>query len=364
MTVGVLLLMVLATMAGAAVPASAALPKIAVFGDNYTDNYLTGTGLFDVTLVTDDQLSLSSTPSFLSGFDAFFYTRNGTTFGTTLSAAAAANVRAFVGSSGRGILMNGDFADSIDPALTGAGNTDPKVEQLFANSVAWAAATHHGFVGEYTGAVAGLTSNSNVLAALNFVSGNAGALGTGPAPGAGPADGTIVKTAAGATSPVLDGVTFPLTDPSNQIEFGSIVTGVDASLVLARYNNPGQLNDGNPAVIQFLPTRNVTGLALSVSPTTSAAGFSKIDESNINLVGASLDAGALEGSAGPQNAPLGKNPLGKNPLGKNPLGKNGLNPTDPPLRSVPVTALINHPLADPPLLSDLPISVAGGDNDG
>ncbi len=121
-------------------------------------------------------------------------------------------------------------------------------------------------------------------------------------------------------------------------------------------------------------------LALGVSPTTSPAGFARIDEKDINLAGASLDPGTLEGSAGPGDAPLGKNPLGKNPLGKNPLGKNplgknplgknplgknplgknGLNLTDPPLRAVPVSSLIDHHLPDPPLLSSLPLSQPGG----
>ena len=100
----------------------------------------------------------------------------------------------------------------------------------------------------------------------------------------------------------------------------------------------------------------------------------------MNLAGAALDGGVLAGSAGPQAAPLGKNPLGKNPLGKNPLGKNplgknplgknplgknplgknGLNDTQPPLRDAPVSTLINHAIANPPLLTSMPISTAGG----
>jgi hypothetical protein len=214
--------------------------SIAVFGDNRIDNYLNGAG-FSATLVNDAQLS---TPGFLDTYDAFFYTRDGAaTPGTSLSPTAAANVQEYVGSSGRGVLLNGDFADTIDPALVGT--PDPEIQQLISNATTWAATTHHGFIGEYTGAVAGLTSNSDTLAPLGFVSGSAGPLGNGPA------DGDIVPTAEGESSPVLDGVDFPLTDPTAQLSFGSIVTGVDSTLVLARYVNPGQPNNLNPAIINF-----------------------------------------------------------------------------------------------------------------
>ena len=211
--------------------------SIAVFGDNQIDDYLNSAG-FSATLVTDADLS---TAGFLDAYDAFFYTRDGvSTPGTSLSAGAVANVQAFVGSSGRGVLLNGDFADT----LLGA-TPDTEIQQLISNATAWAATTQHGFIGEYTGAVAGLTTNSDTLTPLGFVSGNAGLLGNGPA------EGAIVKTAEGESSPVLAGVDFTTTDPTDELSFGSIVTGVDSSLVLATYSNPGQPNDGNPAIINF-----------------------------------------------------------------------------------------------------------------
>src|SRR4249919_374395 len=210
--------------------------KIAVFGNNPIDDYLNVAG-FTATLVTDSELSTTG----LAAYDAFFYTRdNANTPGASLSDGAAANVQAFVGSSGRGVLLNGDFADT----LLGA-TPDTEIQQLISSATTWAAETHHGFIGEYTGAVAGLTGNSDSLTALGFVSGSAGLLSEGPA------DGVIVKTAAGQGSPVLAGVDFPLTDPTNELHFGSIVTGVDSALVLATYSNPGQPNDGNPAIISF-----------------------------------------------------------------------------------------------------------------
>jgi hypothetical protein len=221
--------------------------SIAVFGDNAIDDFLDSAG-FEATVVTDEQLS---TDGFLASFDAFFYTRNGAeTPGPSLSELAAANVQEYVRSAGRGVLLNGDFADTIDATLNET--PDPEIQQLISNATSWSAQTHHGFIGEYTGAVAGLTSNSDAITPLSFVSGSAGPLtGDFPEPGDGPAQGEIVKTPAGEGSPILEGVAFPLTDPNDELMFGSIVTGVDSSVVLARYFNPGKANDGNPAVISF-----------------------------------------------------------------------------------------------------------------
>src|SRR3954466_1786670 len=89
-----------------AVPSSASASRVAVFGDNTIDNALTAAG-HTVTLVSDAQLA---TPGFLNGFDVFVYTRDGFSLGASLSAGAAANVRAFVR---RSVLLNGDFADAV-----------------------------------------------------------------------------------------------------------------------------------------------------------------------------------------------------------------------------------------------------------
>src|SRR4051812_33114425 len=204
-----------------AVPSSASASRVAVFGDNTIDDALSATGLYEVSLVTDAQLA---TPGFLDGFDALVYTRNGFSLGQTLSQAAADNVRAYVR---RTVLLNGDFADAV-PA-------DAEVTDLVRNSVAWAAATHHGYVGEFNGAFAGLTSNGSGLRALDLVSGSAsGFTGSGI--------GTIAATPAGAGHPVLNGVALPR-DPADE-DVGAIVSGVAASKVLARYTA-----NNNPAVI-------------------------------------------------------------------------------------------------------------------
>ena len=234
--------------------------SVAVFGDNEIDDYLDGAG-FDATLVSDTQIS---TEGFLDDFDVFFYTRNGAdTPGASLSGSAAANVTDFVGTS-RGVLLNGDFADTINGALVGTPNAE--VQELISNSVNWAAAFGHGYVGEYTGAVAGLTTNADSLAALGFVDGTAGSLQLGQAVG------TIEPTAAGLASPVLDGVDLTNDDPV-ELEFGASITGVDASHVLAVYNNEadGATNDGNPAVIAFGVEADVS-LQKSASPDPVHAG--------------------------------------------------------------------------------------------
>src|SRR3954462_7190704 len=211
--------------------------KVAVLGDNAIDDALSATGLYEVSLVTDAQLA---TPGFLDGFDALVYTRDGFSLGAALSTAAAANVKAYVN---RAVLLNGDFADSIP--------NDAEVAQLITNSVKWAAETHHGYVGEFNGAFAGLTSNGSNLRALDLVSGSAsgftgsgiGTIAATPAGGgAPPPGGGRPPPAAGAGPPVLDGVALPR-DPADE-EVGAIVSGVDAAKVIARYT----AND-NPAVI-------------------------------------------------------------------------------------------------------------------
>jgi hypothetical protein len=222
----------------ASAPAARAIPlRVAVFGggidlagrDNAVDEVLATAG-FDVTLVTDAELA---TPGFLDAFDAFVYTRDGTSSGVTLSTASAANVAAYA-APGRRVLLNGNFADAVNPALTSGSDTN--IERLFVNSVGWAAETHHGYIGEYTGTAAALTSNQDALAALDLVSGASGKLyATG-------ALGPIDETPQGAVSPVLDGVALP-SDPYD-VMYGPVLTGVDTTLVLATYRW-----SGNPAII-------------------------------------------------------------------------------------------------------------------
>jgi hypothetical protein len=198
--------------------------SIAVFGDNETDNTLRALG-YAATVVTDAQIA---TPGFLNGFDAFYFTRNGSEYGDGLSEAAAAAVRNYVGSDGNIVLLNGDFAD---PLML----HDAEIIELTGNAAGFAVQSGHGFVGEFNGAVSALTSNSDELVPLGLIAGAAGPLASGPA------NGTITVAAAGVGHPVLDGVGLPF-DPFD-VDFGPSMTGIDSALVLARYSN------GAPAII-------------------------------------------------------------------------------------------------------------------
>jgi hypothetical protein len=219
---GVLALPVVTMTSTASV--GAASGSIAVFGDNETDNTLTALG-YSVTLVTDAQIA---TPGFLDGFDAFYFTRNGSEYGDGLSEAAAAAVINYVGSDGNIVLLNGDFADPLSLH-------DAEIIELTGNAVDFAVQSGHGLVGEFNGAVSALTSNADGFVPLGLISGSAGPLASGPA------NGTITVTATGVGHPVLDGVGLPF-DPFD-VDFGPSMTGIDSALVLATYSN------GSPAIV-------------------------------------------------------------------------------------------------------------------
>lgn len=197
---------------------------IAIFGNNNIASLYGSLPGHTVTVVSDGQLA---TAGFLDSFDMFVYTRNSTSFGTTLSAAAAANVKSFV--TGNAVLLNGDFQDDI-----GTANTDLLFTQILAYILS---GSGKGYLGEFNGSVAAFTSNANGLSPIGLVTGIAGPLGFGN----GGSDGDVLLTAAGAASPVLTGVTFPYNP--DEVEFGATVTGVNPARVLARFTN------GNPAII-------------------------------------------------------------------------------------------------------------------
>jgi hypothetical protein len=257
--------------------------RVAEFGDNNIDDLLAGT--FDVTIVTDAQLS---TPGFLDGFDVFVYTRNGSGVGTALSEAAAANVAAFVR---RVVLLNGDFADAI--------GVDVEIEQLIVGSVAWAGRTGHGYVGEFNGAFAGLSSVGNSLRPLGLITGSAAPFNSG-------ADyGNIAATTAGTGHPVLAGVALPR-DPTG-VEIGSQMTGVDPAYVLARYssnNNPAVIGGVRPvtATPTVSPTTGPVSPSSSTSPVirgTAEAGSTVTLYANGTCTGAALGTGPAAAFAAP-----------------------------------------------------------------
>jgi len=106
-----------------------------------------------VTVTTADL----ETAGFLSGFQSVVISRSGAGFGGGLSATAAANVSAYVGSGatqGGVALFNWDAADNlfgttVDPF-------DANVDKLFVNALMYAAASGHGYVGEFNGAAMAL----------------------------------------------------------------------------------------------------------------------------------------------------------------------------------------------------------------
>ncbi len=224
-----------AVAAGLTFASSASAGSIAIFGDNGIDNYLATLG-HSVTLVSDSQLATSG---FLSSFDAFFMTRAGSSFGTGLSLAASANVSSFVGSSGNVVLLNGDFADGV--------GSDASIQALIANSVTYALASGRGFIGEFNGSVAALTSNSNGFNPLGLISGSAGSLGSG----AGGSSLALYKTAAGASHSITSGLANGYNPPS--VEFGASMSGLSGVSVLATFGEGGNaaviIREGQPAAV-------------------------------------------------------------------------------------------------------------------
>jgi len=217
---------------------SASASSIAVFGDNGTDNFLAANG-HTVTLVSDAQLA---TPGFLNAFAVFYYTRDGASFGASLSAAAAANVIAFA--TGNAVALACDCADGIPG--------DATLERLTLNAVAFAAAAGgHGFVGEFNGAAAAMGSNSDGFSALGLFAGAAGPLGNNN----GGSNLALVADPAHAGHPLLSGVGLPYDPPS--VEFGFLITGANSAQVIARWGS----STGNPAIL-------ARGAAAVPEPTT------------------------------------------------------------------------------------------------
>jgi hypothetical protein len=193
-----------------------------VLGNNAIDDHLASRG-DQVSLVTEPQVA---TPGFLEDFDVLVYTRNGSSLGQTLSAAAAANVKAY---ARRAVLLNGDFADGVSGG-------DVETGDLVASSVRWAAITGRGYVGEFNGTFAAMTANGNALSPLDLISGSAA-----PWEASSANYNTMSATAPGTGHPALNGVTLPF-DPAG-VEIGAAITGADPANVLATWST------GNPAVL-------------------------------------------------------------------------------------------------------------------
>ena len=207
-------------------------------GGNAIPSRLTALGN-SVTLVTTAQLE---TPGFLNSFDAIVVSRYDSSFGSFLSASAAANVASYVGSgAGQGgvAVFTNDMADN----LLGSGSGDPfdsNLDQLFVNAATFAAQSHHGYIGEFNGAVMAMSSNSASAPALGLLQGSAnGVHGYGP-------DFTYGVGPIGAGNPIDAGVTFPFTDADHST-FLTDISGANPNNIVDVYTSD-RIN-GEPAVL-------------------------------------------------------------------------------------------------------------------
>jgi PEP-CTERM motif len=227
---------VLLTVAAMVCCLPVAADQIAVFGNNNLYNVINATDPGEAVLVSDAQLA---TPGFLSGFNAVLITRDGAGFGTSLSAAAAANVAAFVGSyygQGNIALFSADWTDIIGTAAAPSGEDtpgNPDATLAFLNAVQWAM-QKHGYIGEFNGAATGLLSNSNGLNVFGFVTGSADFLNC-----AYNVPGTITVTQPG--HPIMAGVSGSFS--TKEFPCRSSYSGVDPANVLATFEN------GDPAIV-------------------------------------------------------------------------------------------------------------------
>lgn len=231
----------------AAAPAMAA--DFAVWLDGDTTPGGGGTGILtsldnafgpgDYTLVTTAQLA---TPGFLNSFKTVIVSREDSGFGTPLSAAAAANIAAYVGSGatqGGVAAFTNDASDNLFGATTGD-VFDPNINQLFVNAAKYTDASGHGYIGEFNGAVMAMSSNSAGYPAIGLLPGSADAVHAyGPlfTYGVGPI---------GAGNPIDAGVTFPFTD-ADDTTFLTDITGASPNNIVDVYTS--QNIDGEPAVL-------------------------------------------------------------------------------------------------------------------
>jgi hypothetical protein len=182
------------------------------------------------------------TAGFLNGFKTVIVSRFDSQFGGSLSAAAAANVKAYVGTGATagGVAV---FTNAASDNFFGAKTNDvfdPNLDQLFVNAATYARLSGHGYIGEFNGAVMAMESNTAGFASLGLLQGSAGGLHSYGSPFAydvGPI---------GGGHPIDAGVTFPFTD-SDTSTFLTDVTGADPDNVVAVYTSRGIV--GRPAVL-------------------------------------------------------------------------------------------------------------------
>jgi hypothetical protein len=224
----------------------------------------TAFGAGSATLVTTAQIE---TPGFLSGFDCLVVSRFDASFGTFLSPLAVGQVQSYVGLAGTpgqgGVaVFTNDMADNLMGSSSGD-PFDPNLDQLFINAATFAAATHHGYIGEFNGALMAMAANSEGATPMDLLSGTAGALH-----GIGPEQFVYNVGPIGSGHAIDAGVTFPFTD-SDTTTFLTSVTSADPNNIVDIYTNPsanglpGVL--ANNAVISGVPDATSTLPLLSIA---------------------------------------------------------------------------------------------------
>jgi hypothetical protein len=192
-------------------------------------------GSGSVTYVTTPQLE---TPGFLSAFDAVVISRHGAAFGTPLSALAASNIAAYVGNGaeqgGVAIFAN-DAADNLFGATGTLDPFDPNLDQLFVNAATSAAASHHGLIAEFNGAVMAVASNAAGWPAIGVLPGSASATYHASTP-----NGQFIWDVGpiGTTNPIDTGVTFPFTDSDTTL-YRTDITGASSNNIVDVFDDNG-----------------------------------------------------------------------------------------------------------------------------
>lgn len=241
--------LIAAVFAAVSVTASAG-PQFAVWLDGNTTPGGGGQGILtsldnafgpgSYQLVSTAQLD---TPGFLSSFKTVIVSRYDSAYGTSLSGASAANIHSYVGGPGAGqggvAVFSNDASDNLFGSVSGD-PYDPNLDKLFINAVKFAAASGHGYIGEFNGAVAALATNTAGFNSADLLVGNASGLHRyGP-------QFTYDIGTPGAGAAIYSGVTLPFTDSDNSTYLTDI-TGYDPAQFVLQYTSSGIA--GEPAIL-------------------------------------------------------------------------------------------------------------------
>lgn len=240
-------------------------------------------------IITNAQLD---TPGFLkaSGFNVLIVSRFDSSFGGSVDAAGAANIKAFVGTAnspnqGGVAIFTNDASDNFFGSTSGD-PFDPNLDRLFTNSVQFAANTGHGYIGEFNGAVMAMTSNTSEFLALGLLKGSASAThGTTP-------PFVYLVGPIGGNNAIDNGVKFPFTD-TDRSTFRTDITGGLANNIVDVYQD-----NGSPAVMANQAVISGGGQQLNIShtvfwpnrpnhrrPSTSVLGWVILTNNGDDIVG-------------------------------------------------------------------------------